>query len=304
MKPGASMSDPATRMSSPSTSSLPGTRPWSTAREIRSSVARPWRLSSQAPTHALDHQQGDGLPPADDLRHLDDHVQLHQRRHDEQQHDPDHGPRLPATRSVPSGVVAAVTTGAGPAGQDRNRRDPTALRWAGDRAGGSRRCGSHETSTPPPSGRGTCSSTCAAGRHGDHRCAAPRSTSDRRPGRVMTRTASSPDRRVGCARWWGPGSPFGSPVRRGTIVGLAGGRRGGHGPPCGVARARALPRGVPGAHLGRSLCHRLRPRPASHRAGARVVTRSSWATPSARARPAGRATERPATCGVTPSGRR
>ena len=49
MKPGASISAPATSRSSPSISSLLGTRPSDAARGSCPSVARPWRLSSQAP---------------------------------------------------------------------------------------------------------------------------------------------------------------------------------------------------------------------------------------------------------------
>ena len=98
----------------------------------------------------LDHQQGDGLPSADHARHLDDHVQLDERRHDQQHEQHEHGRQAtgepgeggPASDSPPSGRDPTIgprilpTAGSSPVDAGRGGNGGCVRRRLGSRAGG------------------------------------------------------------------------------------------------------------------------------------------------------------------------
>ena len=112
--PGVSINAPANRISPPSTSSLVGMRPASRERLDAGEDPSALPLHEPRAEDALDDQQGHRLPPADDLRDLDDHVELHDRAHDEDEAEEEERHRfiLPSrvrTRSGrPAGTVAAM----------------------------------------------------------------------------------------------------------------------------------------------------------------------------------------------------
>ena len=82
-KPGASISVPPTRISAPSAISVAGIRPLPSASRSARQARAPSCLISQVPRMLSSDQQRDRPPGADHLPDLDEHVDLDQRHHDE-----------------------------------------------------------------------------------------------------------------------------------------------------------------------------------------------------------------------------
>ena len=94
MKPGAIISAPAIRISAPSATSRLGMSPRPRASWIRRSVMRPSRLANQAPTSDNRDEQSDGVEHADRAGDLDDHRQLDEGSHEEEENEENHVPRV------------------------------------------------------------------------------------------------------------------------------------------------------------------------------------------------------------------